>query len=98
MIPNASVEQGLLHVRINELERRLARLEMQLAQAAPQSGGVSKESGGPDEGLEGARLVAIELLSSGYAREEVTNYLRSTFGVADADADAVIAGTGLVPG
>jgi len=50
-----------------------------------------------EQGLaEGARLVAIELLSSGYAREEVANYLSSTFGVAD--ADGVIAGTGLVPG
>lgn len=59
-------------------------------------GGVPDELDGPDEGLEGARLVAIELLSSGYARHEVTSYLHSTFGIAD--AEAVITGAGVVPG
>ena len=41
-------------------------------------------------------LVALELLSSGYAREQVTAYMRSTFGMEH--AEAVIASAGLVPG
>jgi hypothetical protein len=114
------MEQTLLHMRIDELERRLARLEQQLGEAShgtahatdetvgpSEPGEVAGADGGPrggapgpveqpDEGLEGAKLVVLELLSSGYAREEVANYLRCTFGVAD--AEAVIAGAGVAPG
>ena len=124
MIPNGSVEQSLLQVRIGELERRLERLEAQLEASRPPAAekaaqpspartagtnGISApepahdgavlgepEVAETDEGLEGARLVAIELLSAGYKREEVVVYLRSTFGIDD--VDSVLAGTGLVPG
>jgi hypothetical protein len=131
VISNGSVELGLLHVRINELERRLARLEEHLAgsgkdaveetadatpvQPNPANGtgpatsasaepSVELNGNGhaaPDtepahDGLEGARLIALEMLSSGYGRDEVATYLRSTFGISD--AEAVLNGAGVVSG
>ena len=121
MISNDPVEQSLLHLRVSELERRLARLEEQLAAASPAGAEVTLEAAAPppadvaqnghavaevelvslerdelEEGHEGARMVAIELLSSGYKREEVATYLRSTFGIAD--VEAVLADAGPVPG
>lgn len=119
MIPNGTMEQCLLQVRVDELERRLARLEEQVTRRIPETSeaagnGVVAETGqdpgeeapeieafsraeidaagdasgidDANEGLEGVRLVAIELLSAGYGRQEVANYLRSTFGVADSEA------------
>lgn len=38
---------------------------------------------GPDGEREGARLVVLEMLSSGYTQEQVATYLRQTFGVDD---------------
>lgn len=131
MILNGSVEQSLLHVRINELERRLARLEEHLTGSGTDTGeettdsisvhpvaangngpattaaaAPSVEMNGPvqaardtepvDDGLEGARLVALEMLSSGYERDEVATYLRSTFGISD--TEAVLNGAGLASG
>ena len=45
-----------------------------------------------DEGREGARLVALEMLSAGYRPEQVATYLRETFGVDDADTARADAG------
>ena len=47
---------------------------------------------GPDGEREGARLVVLEMLSSGYTQEQIATYLRQTFGVDDPEtlmADAV---------
>ena len=108
-------ERTLLHLRIDELERRLAQLEEQMRQtrpadpeppaSAPRDGAeilFGRRSTDPqidvsqgedsDEGREGARLVALEMLSGGYRPEQVATYLRETFGVDDPDAVLVDAG------
>ena len=129
MNSNGSVEMSLLHVRINELERRLAQLEEHLAgsgadalEEPPEAAASATNGNGPGtsagsqvssvelngsagtagdtepahDGLEGARLIALEMLSSGYERHEVATYLRSTFGISD--TEAVLDGAGLVSG
>ena len=128
MISNGSVELSLLHLRINELERRLARLEghqtgsgadtveetTAASPAAPVDGsdttsggaGAAVELDAPragtaglepaHDGLEGARLIALEMLSLGYERHEVATYLHSTFGISD--TEAVLDSAGLVSG
>ncbi len=42
--------------------------------------------GTADGGREGARLVALEMLSAGYRPEQVATYLRETFGFDDGEA------------
>ena len=105
----------MLHLRIDELERRLAQLEEQVGQTrsaeaepsamAPRDGAeilFGRRSTDPhidvsqgedsDAGREGARLVALEMLSAGYRPEQVATYLRETFGVDDPDAVLADAG------
>ena len=108
MSTNGSVELSLLHVRINELERRLARMEQHLTGSSPDADATetattaapahavngngttavppAPEPESAEQGHEGARLVAIELLSAGYERHEVETYLHSTFGISDTEA------------
>jgi hypothetical protein len=108
--------RALLHLRVDQLERRLAQLEEQLRQARteqaeaalpPDSRGGGQvpfgrrstdpqievsEGQDSDAGREGARLVALEMLSAGYRPEQVATYLRDTFGVDDPDAVLAEAG------
>lgn len=102
-------ERMMLHLRIDELERRLAQLEEQMRQTRPDEPEGSDDdvrdegeisfgrrrsdpqidiSDGEDSGAgrEGARLVALEMLSAGYRPEQVATYLRETFGVDDPHA------------
>jgi uncharacterized small protein (DUF1192 family) len=111
-------EQTMLHLRIDELERRLAQLEEQIRQTraeadpapvAPRDGAEIlfgrrstdpqidvSEGEGSDAGREGARLVALEMLSAGYRPEQIATYLRETFGVDD--PDQVVADAGPMAG
>jgi hypothetical protein len=86
---------------VDDLERRLARLEGLFApleeelarRTQPTTTDDGPGSEDPDTGLEGARLVALQLLSAGHGRQVVADYLRETFGFDEAGAVRAVEGS-----
>ncbi len=77
-------EHVWLQLRVDELEDRLAELEEEIRRLRGEDSARAIESAG-DADREGGRLVVIEMLTSGYTRDQIAAYLRQTFAVDDAD-------------
>ena len=90
-----------LERRLAHVERELQRLSPGYSSPSHSNGNGSIELAGDaavaaaDAGIaadggeserEGARLVVIEMLTAGYEPEQITTYLRQTFGVEDPEA------------
>ena len=71
-------EHAWLQLRIDELEDCLAEAQAEIRRLRGED--LAQADGGGAE-HEGARLVVLEMLSSGYTRAQIVTYLRQTFAV-----------------
>lgn len=89
-------EHVWLQLRVDELEARVAELEAEIRDRHGESAAGTAEDGVGDQEREGARLVVLEMLTTGYSQDQIAEYLRHTFAVED--AEALLAEAGAVAG
>ncbi len=78
-------EHVWLQLRVDELEGRLTELEEEIRRLRGDDAAQAMDPAG-DSDREGGRLVVIEMLTSGYTRDQIAAYLRHTFAVEDPDS------------
>ena len=79
-------EHVWLQLRVDELEARVAELEAEICGLNGEAAAGTAADRAGDQEREGARMVVLEMLTTGYSENQIAEYLRHTFAVEDAEA------------